>query len=167
MTLTDEERERLADVVRLQPTKNGELTDRWGMDSGSDVHHYLEDHLSEYYYRDDESLIRATEEAAELTGAEPGIEGNGDGGPGVLRIPALQAQVFEVLAGPEERSQSVVSVLEALRDAHDVDPSADDVRSALQSLKRTGVVEVIYRTVPTYRRSVDHDEVDIEVVDRD
>jgi len=67
-----------------------------------------------------------------------------------------------VLAGPDERSQSVVSVLHALRDAHDIDPDTEDVRSALQSLRRKGVVEVVYRSVPTFRLSVDRDELDVE-----
>ncbi|MEZ3114656.1 DUF5797 family protein [Halobaculum sp. MBLA0147] len=169
MSLTDEERERLADVVRLQPTKNGELQERWGLDSGSEVHHYLEDHLGDYYYRDDNSLIRATDEAAEVTGAEPAVEGDGDGdGDGVpdrIRVPELQAQIFAVLAGPDERSQSVVSTLQSVRDAYDVDPSAEDVRSALQALRRKNVVEVIYRTVPTFRLAVDRDAVDVVATD--
>jgi hypothetical protein len=168
MTLSDEERSRLADVVRLQPTKNRELQERWGMDSGSEVHRYLEDHLEDYYYRDDNSLIRATAEAADVTGVEPGMEakedGEDDGAPDVIRVPELQAQVFEVVAGPEERSESVVSVLNKLREAYDVDPDAEDVRRALQSLRRKDVVEVIYRTVPTFRRSVERDEVEVEVV---
>jgi hypothetical protein len=169
MSLTDEERERLADVVRLQPTKNGELQERWGLDSGSEVHHYLEDHLADYYYRDDNSLIRATDEAAEITGAEPAVEGDGDGdGDGIpsrIRVPELQAQVFQVLAGPDERSESVVSTLHGVREEFDVDPSAEDVRSALQSLRRKNVVEVIYRTVPTFRRTVEHDEITVEVAE--
>src|SRR6056297_1660700 len=108
MTLSDEARERLADLVALQPTKNAELQERWGLDSGSDVHQYLENHLKDYYYRDDNSLIRATDEAADLTGVEPGVEGGeGDGEgevPDIVRVPTLQAQVLAVLAGPEERS---------------------------------------------------------------
>jgi hypothetical protein len=60
MTLSEEARDRLADVVELQPTKNSELQDRWELDSGSDVHQYLESELSDYYYRDDNSLIRAS-----------------------------------------------------------------------------------------------------------
>ena len=73
MSLTDEELSRLADVVELQPTKNSELQERWGVDSGSEVHQYLEGHLKEYYYRDDDSLIRSTPEAVELTDVEPGV----------------------------------------------------------------------------------------------
>ncbi len=168
MSLTEEERERLADVVRLQPTKNAELEAAWGLDSGSEVHHYLEDHLGDYYYRDDDSLIRATPEAAEVTGAEPGVEGDdgdGDGVPDRIRVPELQAQVFAVLAGPDERSESVVSTLHGVRDEFGVDPSADEVRSALQALRRKNVVEVIYRTVPTFRQCVERDAVDVEVTD--
>jgi len=167
MALSEEERERLADVVRLQPTKNGELEDAWGLDSGSEVHSYLEDHLGDHYFRDDDSLIRATEEAADLVDVEPGIEsgGDGDGVPGVIRVPELQAQVFEVVAGPDERAGSVVSVLNELRAAFDVDPAAEDVRSALRSLRRKGVVEVVYRTVPTFKLAVDRDAVDVEVAD--
>ncbi|GAB6861462.1 DUF5797 family protein [Haloplanus litoreus] len=163
MTLSPEERERLADIVRLQPTKNNELQERWGLDSGSEVHGYLEDHLSDYYYRNDDSYICATPEAAELTGVEPGMEGDEDG-PQVIRVPALEAQVFEVVAGPEERSESVVSVLQKVREAFDADPEVDAVREALQSLRRKGVVEVVYRTVPTFRLAVGRDDIDVEVV---
>ena len=165
MSLTDEELERLADVVRLQPTKNSELGERWGMESGSDVHGYLENHLSDYYYRDDNSLIRATSEAAELTGVEPGVEDDGEEGgvPDRIRVPELHSQVFAVLAGPDERSESVVSVLHKLRERFDVDPEAGDVRRALQSLRRKNVVEVEYRTVPTFRLAVERDAVDVGV----
>ncbi|WP_135820299.1 DUF5797 family protein [Halostella litorea] len=162
MTLSEEARERLADVVELQPTKNAELQERWGVEGGSDVHSYLESELEEYYYRDDNSLIRATAEAAELVDVEPGVEGE-DGLPSVIRVPELQAQVFRVVAGPDERSESVVSVLHKLRAEFDVDPDTDDVRSALQSLRRKDVVEVEYRTVPTFRLAVERDAVDVEV----
>ena len=169
MGLTEEERERLADVVRLQPTKNAELGDRWGMESGSDVHSYLESHLSDYYYRDDNSLIRATDEAAELVDVDPGVESGGgtgeDGVPEVIRVPELEARVFAVVAGPDERSESVVSVLHKLREEYGVDPEAEEVRRALQSLRRKGVVAVERRTVPTFRRTEGTDEVRVEVVD--
>lgn len=168
MELPEEARQRLADVVRLQPTKNAELQDAWGMDSGSDVHGYLETELGDYYYRDDDSLIRATDEAADLVDVQPGVEGggeNGDGVPDVIRVPELQAQVFDVLAGPDDRAESVVSVLNKVRDRFDGDPDASDVRSALQSLRRKGVVEVVYRTVPTFKLAVERDAVDVEVTD--
>jgi hypothetical protein len=163
MTLSAAERERLADIVRLQPTKNKELQERWGMESGSEVHSYLEDHLADYYYRNDDSYICATPEAAELTGADPGLEGD-ENGVEIIRVPELEAQVFEVVAGPDERSESVVSVLQKVRAAFDADPEVDAVREALQSLRRKGVVEVVYRTVPTFKLAVERDDVDVEIV---
>ncbi len=166
MTLSEEATDRLADVVELQPTKNSELQERWGMESGSEVHGYLENELGDYYFRDDNSLIRATAEAADLVDVEPGIEsGEEDGVPSRIRVPELHAQIVVVLAGPDERSESVVSVLHSLREEYDVDPDAEDVRSSLQSLRRKGVVEVEYRTVPTFRLAVDRDELDVSVAD--
>ncbi|MFP8888998.1 DUF5797 family protein [Natrialbaceae archaeon A-CW2] len=164
MTLSEVARKRLADVVELQPTKNAELQDRWDLESGSEVHSFLEDELSEYYFRDDNSLIRATPEAAELVDVEPGVQlSEEDGPPSKIRVPELHAQVVRVLAEPDERSQSVVSVLHDLRDAFDIDPSAEDVRSALQSLRRKDVVEVEYRTVPTFRLTVERDALEVVV----
>ncbi|MES3161262.1 MAG: DUF5797 family protein [Halorubrum sp.] len=166
MSLTDEELDRLADVVRLQPTKNSELEEAWGLDGGSEVHRYLEDHLKEYYYRDDDSLIRATAEANDLVDVEPGIEADEvakGGAPDTIRVPTLEARVFAVVAGPEERSQSVVSVLNDLREAYDIDPEVGEVRRALRSLERKNVVEVAYRTVPTFRLAVDRDTITVEV----
>ncbi|MFB6303175.1 MAG: DUF5797 family protein [Haloferacaceae archaeon] len=166
MDLTETERERLADVVRLQPTKNADLQEQWGMESGSEVHAYLESHLEDHYYRDDDSYIRATDEAADLVDVEPGIEGGGeDGGlPSVIRVPRLEARVFDVLAGPDERSQSVVSVLHDLRDEHGIDPDVDAVREALRALARKDVVETEHRAVPTFRRAAGTDDLTVEVV---
>jgi hypothetical protein len=161
MTLSEEATQRLAAIVELQPTKNRELMERWGMESGSEVHQYLEGELSEYYYRDENSLIRATEEAAELVDVEPGLSEDESGT--TIRVSELESRAFAVLPGPEERSQSVVSTLQDLRAEFDADPSADDVREALQALKRKGVVEVVYRTVPTYRLSRPRDEVTVEL----
>jgi hypothetical protein len=166
MTLSEEAKARLADVVRLQPTKNKELQERWGFESGSEVHQYLENELKQYYYRDDNSLIRATAEAAGLVDVEPGVESaEGTDVPSVVRVPELEARVFEVVAGPEERSMSVVSVLHALREATALDPDVEAVRRALQSLRRKGVVEVEYRAVPTFRRAVAADAVTVEAVE--
>ena len=167
-TLSEEAVDRLADVVRLQPTKNKELQDQWGLESGSEVHQYLESELGDYYYRDDNSLIRATPEAADLVDVDPGIEGgwaDGDGVPTVIRVPELEAQVFGVVADHDERSESVVSVLHKIRAEFDADPPVDDVREALQSLRRKGVVEVVYRTVPTFRLAAARDGIDVEVTD--
>jgi hypothetical protein len=163
MSLSEEARKRLADVVELQPTKNRELQERWGLDSGSEVHQVLEGELEEFYYRDDDSYIRATDEAAELVDVEPGVTGGDDEDdvPSAIRVPELQRQVFAVLAGPDDRSESVVSVLKKLRAEFGVDTDADEVREAIQSLKRKGVVEVVYRTVPTFRLVVDRDDVDV------
>ncbi|SDQ31469.1 DUF5797 family protein [Natronobacterium texcoconense] len=169
MTLSDEATERLADVVELQPTKNAELQERWGMESGSEVHQYLENELGDYYFRDDNSLIRATSEAADLVDVEPGIESDPDeeGAPSRIRVPELQARIVEVLAGPDEESESVVSVLHSLRETYDYgdDLEAEDVRSGLQRLRRKDVVEVEYRTVPTFRLAVEREDLEVDVTD--
>ena len=168
MTLSAEARERLEDIVELQPTKNAALQERWGMDSGSDVHSYLETHLTDYYYRDDNSLIRATAEAAELTGVEPGVvddEDDPNAVPERITVPELHEQVFRVVADHDERSESVVSVLNKVREEFGVDPEAGDVRRALQSLRRKNVVEVIYRTVPTFKLAVPREEIEVVVAD--
>ena len=163
MTLSEEARDRLADVVALQPTKNRELMDRWGMESGSEVHRFLEGELKEYYYRDENSLIRATPEAAELVGVAPGIEEDGEGGR-TLRLPDVQYHVVRVVPGPDEESASVVSVLHRLREAGE-DPPVEDVREALRSLANKGVLETVKRTVPTYRLAVPREDLTLERLD--
>ncbi|NHX36241.1 MULTISPECIES: DUF5797 family protein [Halolamina] len=166
MSLSDEARSRLADIVTLQPTKNKELQDRWGMESGSEVHQYLENELGDYYYRDDDSLIRATEEGVDLVDVEPSVPPEEAGGvPERIRVHELHAQILDVLAGPEERSESVVSVLQKLRASFDVDPDVESVRDALGSLRRKNVVEVEYRTVPTFRLAVERSAVDVETIE--
>ena len=168
MSLTDEELARLADVVRLQPTKNAALQEAWDMESGSEVHGYLESHLKDHYYRDDDSLIRATPEAADLVDVEPGIEADANdpnGTPSVIRVPELEARVFDVVAGPDERSESVVSVLRKVREEFDLEPDVEDVRRALRSLERKNVVETVYRTVPTFRLAVERAEIDVEIAE--
>lgn len=65
-TLAEREQERVVDLVRLQPTKNAELQDQWGLASGSEVHQYLESQLKEYYYRDGDGYIGATDAAEEF-----------------------------------------------------------------------------------------------------
>jgi hypothetical protein len=156
MTLSKEATSRLADIVTLQPTKNGELQDRWGLESGSEVHSYLESELKEYYYRDEDSLIRATPEAAELVG----IDLDDD----VVGVPPLQAEVIDTLAGPDEEPQSVVSVLHALED-DGVETDVDSVRSALRGLADKGIVKIVRKTVPTFRLAVEREAIDIEVLD--
>ncbi|WP_336338936.1 DUF5797 family protein [Haloarcula brevis] len=156
MTLSDEARERLADIVELQPTKNGELQERWDMDSGSEVHQYLEAELKEYYYRNDNSLICATPEATTL------IDGEDSERIQTVTVTLLQQAIVDVIAGPDEESQSVVSVLHALREVGE-DRDTDEVRSALRSLADKGIVETVEKTVPTFRLAVPRDELDIEL----
>lgn len=72
MPLSDTARQRLEDVRELQPTTNGELQDRWGMDSGKDVARYLREKLGEHTYRDDESRIHAVDRERGAGGAEAG-----------------------------------------------------------------------------------------------
>ena len=153
MPLSEEARERLADIVELQPTKNKALQERWGMESGSDVHQYLESELREYYYRDENSLIRATAEGTALA--------TGESMPETLEVhlSPLEQDIFAVLAAPDQRSQSVVSVLHELQDASDDEYDVGEVRRALQTLARKGVAEKIQRTVPTFRLAVERDAV--------
>lgn len=165
MELSEEARSRLADLVELQPTKNSELQERWGLESGSEVHQYLENELKEYYYRDDNSLIRATADANDLVDVEPGIESGEGGAPTVVRVPELEHQVYSVVPDHDEESESVVSVLHGVREEFGIDPEASDVRKALQSLKRKGIVEVVYRTVPTFKLAVPRGDVDVERTD--
>ena len=158
MTLSEEARARIADLVALQPTKNGELQDRWDMDSGSEVHQYLESELEEYYYRNEDSLICATPAAAEELGVEPEDD--------AVRVPELQARILEVLAGPDADPQSVVSVLQDLRETG-LETNTDAVRSGLRNLEDKGLVAVVEKTVPTFRLAVDRDEFTVELLDDD
>ncbi|MDS0281302.1 DUF5797 family protein [Haloarcula onubensis] len=159
MTLSEEATERLADIVARQPTKNGELQELWGMDSGSEVHQYLESALKEYYYRNENSLICATPEATELVGGSP------DDNPAPrMTVSPLQGTIVEGLAGPDEEPMSVVATLQAVRAAGE-DPEVDDVRSALRSLADMGVVETVQKTVPTFRLAVAREDLDLDVRD--
>jgi len=125
------------------------------MDSGSDVHQYLESELKEYYFRDENSLIRATGETHELLGIE-----NDE----VIRIPELQVRIAEVLAGPDEDPESVVSVLHSLREVG-VETDVDAVRSGLRSLQDKGLVEVVQLTVPTFRLATERDRLNAEPIE--
>lgn len=155
MTLSEEARSRLADVVELQPTKNAALQERWGMDSGSEVHQYLEEELKEYYYRNENSLICATPEAEAIV--------NGGEVPErpVVRASALQRAIIECLPEPDEESQSVVATLQAVEESG-VDTDVDAVRSALHSLVDRGVVERIRTTVPTFRLAVPREDLEVQ-----
>lgn len=136
------------------------------MDSGSDVHHYLEDTLGEYYYRDENSLIRATAEAADLVDVEPGVEGTAEGEL-VIRVPALERALIEILPAPDERSMSVVAALHAVREKQGTDPNVDAVREALNRLRRKDALTVEYRMVPTYALARPRDRISAEPVAAD
>jgi hypothetical protein len=157
MTLSEEAESRLADLVALQPTKNAELQDRWDMDSGSEVHQYLESELEEYYYRNEDSLICATPAADELLGLDSDD---------AVSVPELQARILEVLAGPDAEPQSVVSVLHDLGETG-LETDTDAVRSGLRSLEDRGLVAVVEKTVPTFRLAVERDSVTVEVLEDD
>ena len=157
MTLSEEAESRLADLVALQPTKNAELQERWDMDSGSEVHQYLESELEEYYYRNEDSLICATPAADELLGLDSDD---------AVSVPELQARILEVLAGPDAEPQSVVSVLHDLGETG-LEADTDAVRSGLRSLEDKGLVAVVEKTVPTFRLAVDRDGFTVEVLNGD
>lgn len=155
--LSETARRRLADIVELQPTKNAELQDRWGLDSGSDVHQYLEAELKEYYYRDENSLIRATPAAddlvADLVDTAPSSS---------IQLTERQAAVLAILPGPDERARSVVSILHDLEPELAEPPSADTLQSDLTALADRGLVTVVNRLVPTYKRAETTAEVTVE-----
>ena len=157
MTLSEVAESRLADLVALQPTKNAELQDRWKMDSGSEVHQYLESELEEYYYRNEDSLICATPAADELLGLDSDD---------AVSVPELQARILEVLAGPDAEPQSVVSVLHDLGETG-LEADTDAVRSGLRNLEDRGLVAVVEKTVPTFRLAVERDSVTVEVLEDD
>jgi len=158
MTLSEQAEKRLADLVALQPTKNAELQDRWGMDSGSEVHSYLESELGDYYYRNEDSLICATPAAEAL------INGDSvDSGVRTVAGATLQQQVIDVLAGPDGEPQSVVATLHAIQETTDTDPSVDDVRSALHTLADKGLVERVRKSVPTFRLAIERDRIELNV----
>jgi len=156
MTLSEEAQARLTDIVDHQPTKNGQLQELWGMDSGSEVHQYLESELKEYYYRNENSLICATPEATTL------VDGEDSDRVQTMTVSPLQGTIVEVLAGPDEEPASVVATLQAVREAGE-DPEVDDVRSALRSLADMGIVETVQKTVPTFRLAVPREDIDVEV----
>jgi hypothetical protein len=64
--LDSEDLRRLKQLVELSPTKNGELADKWGYDSGSEVYQYLSSNLGEFYTRNEDKLIVPTEEGISL-----------------------------------------------------------------------------------------------------
>jgi hypothetical protein len=156
MTLSEQARERLGDLVELEPTKNAELQERWGLESGSEVHSYLEGELKEYYYRNEDSLICATPEAEAIAAGE-----DPDSSERVVDVTDFEAETLDVLPGPEDDPQSVVATLHALRDAG-LDPDVDEVRSALHGLVDKGAVERVRTTVPTFRLALQRENLVVD-----
>lgn len=64
--LDGEELRRLTQLAELAPTKNSELADAWGCDSGSEVYQYLSSHLEEYYTRNEDKLMVLTEKGERM-----------------------------------------------------------------------------------------------------
>ena len=160
MTLEERAKRRLADVVALAPTKNSELQDRWDMDSGSEVHQYLESELKDYYYRNEDSLICATPDGRRIVQEAGLVEGTDDDQH--ITVPPVQARVLDVIAGSDDETQSVVSVYHALEDAGYDNYEIDEVRSALHSLVEKGVIERVRKTVPTFRLAVERSELAVD-----
>ena len=157
MTLSQTALDRLADIVERQPTKNAKLQECWGLDSGSEVHSYLESDLGEYYYRNEDSLICATPEAEALVNG-----GSVESGTRTVQGTWLQQQVLDVLSGPDGEPQSVVATLHDIRETTDAEPPVEEVRSALHTLADMGLVEQVRRSVPTFRLVVDRDRIEVE-----
>jgi hypothetical protein len=153
MTLSAEARERLENVVELQPTKNAALQERWGMDSGSAVHSYLESELKEYYYRNENSLICATPEAEAVVAGE-----ETDSSERVVDVTDIEAATLDVLPSPNDEPQSVVATLHALQDAGK-EADVDETRSTLHGLVDKGAVERVRKTVPTFRLALDRENI--------
>ena len=153
MTLSAEARERLEDIVELQPTKNAALQERWGMDSGSEVHSYLESELKDYYYRNENSLICATPEAEAVVAGE-----ETDSSERIVDVTDIEAATLDVLPGPDEDPQSVVATLHALQDAGE-DIDVDETRSTLHGLVDKGAVERVRKTVPTFRLALERENI--------
>jgi hypothetical protein len=153
MTLSAEARERLEDIVELQPTKNAALQERWGMDSGSEVHSYLESDLKDYYYRNEDSLICATPEAEAVVAGE-----ETDSSERIVDVTDIEAATLDVLPGPDDDPQSVVATLHALQDAGE-DIDVDETRSVLHGLVDKGAVERVRKTVPTFRLALERENI--------
>jgi len=153
MTLSAEARERLEDVVELQPTKNAALQERWGIDSGSEVHSYLESELKDHYYRNEDSLICATPEAEAVVAGE-----ETDSSERIVDVTDIEAATLDVLPGPDDEPQSVVATLHALQDAGE-DVDVDETRSVLHGLVDKGAVERVRKTVPTFRLALKRENI--------
>jgi Ca-activated chloride channel family protein len=66
LDLSETAQQRLRDLIELVPTKNSELAEAWEMESGSEVHAYLERELAEFYERGDASRIHLSDRGEEV-----------------------------------------------------------------------------------------------------
>lgn len=64
--LSKKDKNRLFDLVKLEPTNNSELKSKWEMNSGRELYQYMESYLSPYYYRDDDNYIYVKEEVKDF-----------------------------------------------------------------------------------------------------
>jgi superfamily II DNA or RNA helicase/very-short-patch-repair endonuclease len=69
-SLSATKRERIDDIVRLQPAKHSTLQTQWGLSPRSVVHEYLQSELGEYHSRDGDNLIWASDEAEALVNGD-------------------------------------------------------------------------------------------------
>jgi Fe2+ or Zn2+ uptake regulation protein len=76
----------------------------------------------------------------------------------------LQVGIIQVLAGPDEKAESVVSVLHKLRETG-FDPQVEAVREGLRALANKGVVESARRTVPVFRLAVARADLEVETLE--
>jgi hypothetical protein len=81
-TLSQQDQERLMDLIELAPTSNGELASSWDLNTAKEVWEYLSQHLDECYYRNDNSRIEPTEKALQLQGQLTGNESSTASPPG-------------------------------------------------------------------------------------
>jgi len=75
--LTTTKQERIEDIVRHQPIKATTLRNRWDLSSDSAVTEYLHSELDQFYFRDSENLVWASDEAEALVNGD--IQSGGDG----------------------------------------------------------------------------------------
>jgi Ca-activated chloride channel family protein len=65
-TLSDQALDRLSDLAEFAPTTNSDLADGRDVETGAEIHAYLESELDGYYRRDSNRMLRPTEEAQQI-----------------------------------------------------------------------------------------------------
>ena len=58
--------ERVRELIEMAPTKNSELAEAWGYESGSELYQFLSTEFDEYYERNKDKLIVPTQQAKNL-----------------------------------------------------------------------------------------------------